>query len=185
MRRILFTLLAVAGLVPVAGAATLTVDRLFEAPDLQGETLRALRFSPDGRLISYLKPSATEPEVFDLWAYDIGRRQHRLLVAARTLAPQERALSAEEEARRERARTAALRGIVDYAWSPRGDACYSRWMATCTGTTCAPSRAPCASSPTAPPSKPTRGSRRAVATSASSATRTCTCSNWPPAASAR
>ena len=121
MRRILFTLLVVAGLVPVAGAATLTVDRLFAAPGLQGETLRALRFSPDGRLISYLKPSATEPEVFDLWAYDIGRRQHRLLVAARTLAPQERALSAEEEARRERARTAALRGIIDYAWSPRGD----------------------------------------------------------------
>lgn len=105
-----------------AAAAELTVERLFEAPDLQGETLRSPRFSPDGRLLSYLKPRAEDPNAFDLWAYDVARREHRLLVDARALVPAERALSPEEEARRERARIASLRGIVDYAWAPAGDA---------------------------------------------------------------
>ncbi len=46
------------------------------------------------------------------------RKTHRLLVDSRVLAPAEEKLSAEEEARRERQRIAALRGIVDYQWSP-------------------------------------------------------------------
>jgi dipeptidyl-peptidase-4 len=114
--------LLILALAQAAAAAELTVERLFDPPDLQGETLRSLRFSPDGRLVSYLKPRAEDTSAFDLWAYDIARREHRLLVDARALVPAERALSAEEEARRERARIASLRGIVDYAWSPAGDA---------------------------------------------------------------
>ncbi len=109
-------------LAPAAQAAELTVERLFAPPDLQGETLRALRFSPDGRRVSYLKPRPDDPNALDLWAFDVRRREHRLLVDARALAPAERALSPEEEARRERARIASLRGIVDYAWAPASDA---------------------------------------------------------------
>jgi dipeptidyl-peptidase-4 len=109
-------------LAPAASAAELTVERLFAAPDLQGQTLRALRFSPDGRLVSYLKPRADDTNALDLWAFDVERHRHRLLVDARALVAAERSLSAEEEARRERARIASLRGIVDYAWAPSGDA---------------------------------------------------------------
>ena len=48
----------------------------------------------------------------------IAAGRHRLLVDSRSLEPAGETLSAEEEARRERQRTAALRGIVDYQWAP-------------------------------------------------------------------
>jgi dipeptidyl-peptidase-4 len=99
-------------------ARDLPVERLFDAPDLQGPALRQMRFSPDGKLVSYLRGRDDAPAVFDLWAYDVAQRTHRLLVDSRVLAPAEEKLSAEEEARRERQRIAALRGIVDYQWSP-------------------------------------------------------------------
>lgn len=101
-----------------AGAADLTVERLFDAPDLQGPTLRQVRFSPSGSLVSYLRGRDDDASVYDLWAYDVAARRHRLLVDARSLAPAEAALSAEEEGRRERQRIAALRGIVEYEWAP-------------------------------------------------------------------
>jgi dipeptidyl-peptidase-4 len=101
-----------------AGAADLTVERLFEAPDLQGPSLREVKFSPDGVLVSYLRGRDDDPQVYDLWAYDIAAGRHRLLVNSRSLAPAQETLSAEEEARRERQRIAALRGIVEYHWAP-------------------------------------------------------------------
>ena len=101
-----------------AMAKDLPVERLFDAPDLQGPSLRQMRFSPDGKLVSYLRARDDAPAVFDLWAYDVARKSHRLLVDSRVLAPGAEKLSAEEEARRERQRIAALRGIVDYQWAP-------------------------------------------------------------------
>jgi dipeptidyl-peptidase-4 len=101
-----------------AHAGNLPVERLFDAPDLQGPSLRQTRFSPDGKRVSYLRARDDAPAEFDLWAYDIARKAHRLLVDSRALAPAAGKLSAEEEARRERQRIAALRGIVDYHWSP-------------------------------------------------------------------
>ncbi|MGH8204593.1 MAG: S9 family peptidase, partial [Steroidobacteraceae bacterium] len=70
-----------------AQARELPVERLFDAPDLQGPSLRQMRFSPDGRLVSYLRARDDAPAVFDLWAYDIGRKSHRRLVDSRALAP--------------------------------------------------------------------------------------------------
>ena len=101
-----------------AQAKDLTVERLFDAPDLQGPSLRQTRFSPDGKLVSYLRGRDDAPAVYDLWAYDISAKAHRRLVDSRLLSPAEEKLSAEEEARRERQRIAALRGIVEYHWSP-------------------------------------------------------------------
>jgi dipeptidyl-peptidase 4 len=101
-----------------ASAEPLTLERLFSAPDLSGPTLRGAKISPDGRLIAYLKARDDDKDRFDLWAFDIAKRQHRQLVDSRTLAGADRALSAEEEARRERQRTAALSGIVEYSFAP-------------------------------------------------------------------
>ena len=101
-----------------AVAGDLPIERLFDAPDLQGPSLRQMRFSPDGKIVSYLRARDDAPTVFDLWAYDVARRSHRLLVDSRAFSQGEEKLSAEEEARRERQRIAALRGIVDYHWSP-------------------------------------------------------------------
>lgn len=107
---------------PAAGGATaaLTLERLFAAPELAGAGLRGLRFSPDGSRVTWLQGSAEDKDRLDLWAYDLKTRARARLVDARALLPQEAALSAEEEARRERARTAALRGIVEYSFSADG-----------------------------------------------------------------
>ena len=102
---------------PLAGAAVgdakaLTLERLFAAPELAGAGLRGLRFSPDGTRVTWLQGSVEDKDRLDLWAYDLKTREKARLVDARALLPEEATLSVEEEARRERARTAALRGIV-------------------------------------------------------------------------
>lgn len=101
-----------------AEAEKLTLERIFAAPDLNGPTLRGVKFSPDGKLIAYLKARADDKDRYDLWAYDVAHSRHRQLVDSRTLAGADQALSAEEEARRERQRTAALSGIVEYSFAP-------------------------------------------------------------------
>ncbi len=101
-----------------ASAEKLTLERLFAAPDLSGASLRSPLISPDGRFVAYLRGKDSNKDRLDLWAYDITRREHKLLVDSATLVPQERALSQEEEDRRERQRTSSLSGIVDYEFSP-------------------------------------------------------------------
>jgi len=101
-----------------ARADDLSLERLFSAPDLSGPTLRGAKISPDGRLIAYLKAREDDKDRFDLWAFDVARREHRRLVDSRTLAGADQALSADEAARRERQRTAALSGIVEYSFAP-------------------------------------------------------------------
>src|SRR3569833_2862156 len=99
-------------------AEKLTIERLFAAPDLSGPSLRSPHISPDGHFVAYLRGKDSNKDRLDLWAYDTQRRQHRLLVDSALLEPQERALSPEEEQRRERQRTSSLSGIVEYEFSP-------------------------------------------------------------------
>jgi len=101
-----------------AAPARLTLERLFAAPDLSGPALRGVQFSPDGRLVTYLQGKAQAKDRLDIWAYDPATRRNRLLVDSAALVADEGSLSPEEEARRERARTSALAGIVDYEFSP-------------------------------------------------------------------
>jgi len=96
----------------------LPLERLFAAPDLAGPTLRGVKLSPDGKLVAYLRARDDDKDRYDLWAYDVPAARHRQLVDSRTLAGADRALSAEEEARRERQRTAAYSGIVEYSFAP-------------------------------------------------------------------
>ena len=81
-------------------AEKLTIERLYTGPDLSGASLRSPRISPDGRFVAYLKGKDSNKDRLDLWAYDIEHHEHRLLVDSAVLDPQQRALSAEEEARR-------------------------------------------------------------------------------------
>ena len=111
-------ILLLTGLCNAAMAEKLTIDRLFSGPDLSGASLRSPRISPDGRFVAYLKGKDSNKDQLDLWGYDIAHHQHRLLVDSAVLEPQQRALSADEESRRERQRTAALSGIVEYEFSP-------------------------------------------------------------------
>src|SRR5689334_5535937 len=96
----------------------LPLERLFSAPDLSGPTLRAVKISPDGQLVAYLQGRDDDEDRYDLWAYDVKAQKHRRLVDSRTLAGADKALSVEEEARRERQRTSSLSGIVEYSFAP-------------------------------------------------------------------
>jgi len=111
-------LLACLALAAPAWPGKLPLERLFAAPDLAGPTLRNPKISPDGSLIAYLKAREDDKDRYDLWAFDVGAKRHRQLVDSRTLAGADRALSAEEEARRERQRTSAFSGIVEYSFAP-------------------------------------------------------------------
>ena len=103
-----------------ATAAPLTVERIFGAPDLSGPRLLSPKFSPDGRYVTYLQGKSDNKDQLDLWAFDTRSGKARLLVDSRALVGDAERLSAEEEARRERQRTASLRGIVEYQFSADG-----------------------------------------------------------------
>jgi dipeptidyl-peptidase 4 len=105
-----------------ASGAELTIDRLFDAPALAGPTIVGLKISPDGSRVTYLKGKADDKDRLDLWEYNIRDQVARVLVDSNALAPAQSALSAEEISRRERQRTAALSGILEYSYSPSGDA---------------------------------------------------------------
>jgi len=105
---------------PSSHAEPLTVARIFADPDLSGPRLREPKFSPDGRYVTYLQGKADNKDQLDLWAFDTRSGTARVLVDSRKLVGGEEKLSAEEEARRERQRTASLRGIVEYEFSSDG-----------------------------------------------------------------
>lgn len=103
-----------------AAAEPLTVERIFAAPDLSGPRLRSPAFSPDGRYVAYLQGKQDNKDELDLWAFDARSGRAQMLVDSRALIGSDEKLSAEEEARRERQRTASLRGIVEYEFSSDG-----------------------------------------------------------------
>ncbi|MDB6086771.1 MAG: peptidase, partial [Gammaproteobacteria bacterium] len=112
----------VACAVATAHGAELTIDRLFDAPALAGPTIAGLKVSPDGSRITYLQGKAQDKDRLDLWEYDIRDRKSRILVDSNVLAPVQEKLSDEELGRRERQRTAALSGILEYSFAPSGRA---------------------------------------------------------------
>ncbi len=116
----LLSLLLLLLLVSPAMADELTIERLFDGGSLDGVVPRALKISPDSSRVTFLRAKADNQNRLDLWEYNRADDSMRLLVDADTLQPDGETLSAEEQARRERTRTAGLSGIVDYQWSPDG-----------------------------------------------------------------
>jgi len=97
----------------------LTLEAITGDTPLSGPTLVQPKFAPDGARISFLKGRAENRNQLDLWAFDVATGSSALLVDSKALLPDgEGELSAEEKARRERQRTVALSGIVEYAWFP-------------------------------------------------------------------
>jgi len=120
--RYLAPALVACAVVSSGSAAELTIDRLFDAPALAGPTIVGLKISPDGSRVTYLQGKPDDKDRLDLWEYNIHDRQARLLVDSKTLAADKEILSDEERGRRERQRTAALSGILEYSFAPTGDA---------------------------------------------------------------
>lgn len=108
------------GHVPAAAQERLTLERVFASPDLSGPQPRALKLSPDGRLVTLLKPRVDEKERLDLWAIDSSTGATRMLVDSKKTGSG-LALSEAEKMQRERDRTVAgSTGIASYDWAPDG-----------------------------------------------------------------
>lgn len=97
----------------------LTLERVFANPPLLGTPPRALTVAPDGRNIAFLRPRATDQLRFDLWVQDVESGAERMAVDSLALSGGG-TLSEAELMRRERARVASSRGIVEYQWAPDG-----------------------------------------------------------------
>jgi dipeptidyl-peptidase 4 len=110
---------------PIAHAADpspgqLTLEAITGDAPLSGPTLLKPQIAPDGSRVTFLRGKDRDRNRLDLWAFDVATSQAALLVNSSDVLPGEEVLSDEEKARRERQRTAALSGIVDYQWSPDG-----------------------------------------------------------------
>jgi dipeptidyl-peptidase-4 len=102
-----------------AAALTLTFERVFASPSLDGPAPRSPKLSPDGRYLAVLRNRESDRERYDLWAYDRHDGQWRMLVDSEKLGSG-RELSEAEKMQRERQRLAGLKGIVAYDWSQDG-----------------------------------------------------------------
>ncbi|MES2095405.1 MAG: DPP IV N-terminal domain-containing protein [Pseudomonadota bacterium] len=124
MRKWTFGLAAVLALGGSAMAADegpqkLTLERLFASPDLAGPQPRAMKLSPDGKLLTLLKNRPDDRDRYDLWARDTATGAERMLVDSKKVGSGAE-LTEAEKMQRERARIASQRGIVAYDWSPDG-----------------------------------------------------------------
>ena len=107
-------------IMPAGARDKLTLERVLASPDLSGPQPRALKLSPDGRLVTLLKPRADEKERLDLWAIDSRTGAERMLIDSKKTGSGAD-LSEAEKMQRERDRTVAgSTGITSYDWSPDG-----------------------------------------------------------------
>ncbi len=119
MRALLLALLLLP--VGVVMADSLTLEAIFAGGGLDGPVPRSLKISPDGQRITFLRARTDDQHRLDLWEYHVADKLTRRLVDADTL-DSGNELSDAEKARRERARIAGISGIVNYQWSPDGQA---------------------------------------------------------------
>lgn len=109
------TVLAAAS--PAIAQEKLTLERVFASPDLSGPQLRALKLSPDGTLVTLLKPRPNEKDRLDLWAIDTSTGAQRMLVDSKKTGSGAE-LSEAEKMQRERDRAVAgSTGIATYDWA--------------------------------------------------------------------
>jgi dipeptidyl-peptidase 4 len=122
MHKCLAFLVAIALVSPAMAEDTpapkLTLERVFASPNLGGAAPRALKLSPDGSLLTSLRPRPDDRERFDLWAVDTATGDARMLVDSTKFGGGE--ISEAEKMQRERARIGGTKGIVAYDWASDG-----------------------------------------------------------------
>lgn len=100
----------------ISQQTALTPERVFADPAISGPAAVGVKLSPDGTLLTWLKPKETNAQVQDLWAVPVKGGEPYVLVDADSLTSSDKALSEAEKSRRERMRVSA-RGVVAYEWS--------------------------------------------------------------------
>ncbi|MSP24825.1 MAG: S9 family peptidase [Myxococcales bacterium] len=113
-------------------ASPITIERMAAFPPPGWQVPRLVRFSPDRKLVTYLKSESAD-ETMALFALDRATGEHRVIVRAADLSGAVEAVSKEEELRRERQRK-RIEGVTAYAWAktanvlmmPHGDGVFVR-----------------------------------------------------------
>jgi dipeptidyl-peptidase-4 len=105
--------------VPVKQVQTLTIERVFDSPSLNGPVPRSPKLSRDGRYLALLRNRPNDRDRYDLWAFDRQAGKWSMLVDSEKLGSGE-AMSEAEKMQRERKGTVSLKGIVNFDWSPDG-----------------------------------------------------------------
>jgi dipeptidyl-peptidase-4 len=100
-------------------APTLTIERVFDSPSLNGPVPRSPKLSRDGRYLAVLRNRPNDLQRYDLWAFDRQTGKWSMLVDSEKLGSGQ-ALSEAEKMQRERRGEVSLKGIVSYDWSADG-----------------------------------------------------------------
>ena len=112
-----------AALVPaLAWSDPLPIERVFAAPSLNGPAPHGVQISPDGTLVTYLKPEPNDQTTSDLWAQPIKGGPPRRLIDGAVVEPKTTVLTEADKSRRERERVGGQHGVVDYGWDEAGKA---------------------------------------------------------------
>jgi dipeptidyl-peptidase-4 len=98
-------------------ASPITFERMARYPEPGWHVPRAITFSPDGKLITFLQ-SEGQSDQMALWAFDRASRTSSVLVRAGDVLKEDKPLSREEELRRERQRK-RIQGVTDFRWAKR------------------------------------------------------------------
>ncbi|MFM5955071.1 MAG: DPP IV N-terminal domain-containing protein [Novosphingobium sp.] len=117
---------ALAGAPPVSApaeqaASSLTIERAFASPSLNGAVPRGVKLSPDGRWLTVLRNRSDDRERYDLWGFDRRTGKWTMLVDSLKLGSGKE-LTEAEKMQRERQRIGDLKGIVSYDWTADGTA---------------------------------------------------------------
>jgi len=104
-----------------APATGLPLERLVSDPPLAGRLPRQAELSPGGQWVGFLRPSAADSEVLELWAQPAtGGEPRKLVAAADLLGGAAQQLSEAEKMALERKRI-SQRGITGYQWCGHDD----------------------------------------------------------------
>lgn len=80
-------------------AESLTIERIFQSPALEGTAPKNLQISPDGKRVTFLKGKESDYQKYDLWEYDVQAEQTRMLFDSNDLISGKEILSDKERAR--------------------------------------------------------------------------------------
>ncbi len=104
-----------------APASTITLERLFSDPPVQGRLPRQAELSPAGRWVGFLRPAAADSEELELWAQPAaGGAPQRLVSARELLAGRPEQLSEAEKMALERRRISE-HGVTSWQWCGKDD----------------------------------------------------------------
>jgi dipeptidyl-peptidase-4 len=102
-----------------AGAAKLTIERMYSDPRITGITPRSLAWSPDGKTLAFIW-NDEGTRFYDIWLYDAGGKKLRRATHADALEESSKAVLTRAEIDRLETFRRTGGGIYSFRWSPDG-----------------------------------------------------------------